>query len=987
MISVKNLHKYFNKGKQNENHVINGVSLELPDKGMVAIFGKSGCGKTTLLNVIGGLDGFAAGSLTIDGKSIRKNTDDVRNAYIGYIFQNYNLNKQESCFENVADALRLCGMTDPDEIEARVDAALANVGLSKYRLRTPDTLSGGQQQRVAIARAIVKNPRIILADEPTGNLDEANTVMIMDLLKAISKDHLVLLVTHEANLVDYYCDTVIELSDGRVVGVKNNSAANGFSARDKNDIYLGELERTEIKSENAEVEFYGETPEVPVRLKIINSGGKLYVQIGTQRVHIIDESSEVKLREGVYEEKAKQHAVDSIDMSRLTPVNGKRFGRLFTLSSSIKSGYVANFKNRKKGKKLLTACMCLFSAVIVFMGAIFGTAIDDIINVQSSYNHNVFYVYTPSGEVSQRLNAAVGGADSAIDFARLTYGSPRGDSKVVFRAGSFETFTDMLLESGIETNAVYLSHSMAQDKALLAGKRDGLTESDALISRKVAEGLLEKSTLGYIEDISDLIGLVSANPIGGSPLRIAGVVDSDETAVYVDELTLARQVGSGAYFSLASDFGVEVKDGETVLVIKNAMQDVDYPKVGETIKINGVELKVAEIKKVSFDYHAWLEQSGVQKLDEYAYFENIVKTENPNLVLNGDEFYRELERVRDSRYYEYCDYYYDRCDEFLRELYVFSPDDVDLWLYNDMNIEEAKFLYLPEDYYKAQQYRAQYGKYPSYNELQDKYGSFEGVEKLHHLLDEYRYEFYNFKWDGQGYIYTSSYLVSRKDYIAAAQRLGETHPSALGYNVTVGYAPETGMGGYYGDVAYIGNVCYTVLHSTDPARTKAWLDAEFSSLEAPKGYSTILSPDSIFDGIIEESVSDIVSSLIAMAIVLVLMSICMYFIMRSSLMNRIKEVGVYRAIGVSKKNLAFKFFIEAIVLCALTVFVGYFLTSGCLYMAMGLSSLVEGIFFYPLWYAGAILAVIAAISLLFGTMPILSLLRKTPSEILAKYDI
>jgi ABC-type lipoprotein export system ATPase subunit len=241
MIKLQGLHKYFNKGRQNEIHVINDISLELPEKGMVAIFGKSGCGKTTLLNVIGGLDSFASGSLTIEGQDVRRNTDVIRNRYIGYIFQNYNLNKSETCFENVADALRLCGMTDADEIESRVMAALSNVGMDKYRSHTPDTLSGGQQQRIAIARAIVKNPRIILADEPTGNLDEANTVMIMDLLKQIARDHLVLLVTHEANLVDYYCDTVVELSDGCVVSVKKNTAANVFAARDKNDVYLGEL--------------------------------------------------------------------------------------------------------------------------------------------------------------------------------------------------------------------------------------------------------------------------------------------------------------------------------------------------------------------------------------------------------------------------------------------------------------------------------------------------------------------------------------------------------------------------------------------------------------------------------------------------------------------------------------------------------------------------------------------------------------------------
>ena len=136
MIRIQGLHKFFNKGRQNEIHVLNNISLDLPEKGMVAIFGKSGCGKTTLLNVIGGLDGYAEGSLTIENQSIRQNTDVIRNQYVGYIFQNYNLNKEESCFDNVADALRLCGMRDEREIESRVMAALANVGMDKYAKRT-----------------------------------------------------------------------------------------------------------------------------------------------------------------------------------------------------------------------------------------------------------------------------------------------------------------------------------------------------------------------------------------------------------------------------------------------------------------------------------------------------------------------------------------------------------------------------------------------------------------------------------------------------------------------------------------------------------------------------------------------------------------------------------------------------------------------------------------------------------------------------------
>ena len=193
-VRITNAHKYYNKGKSNQLHVMDNVSLELPEQGLVAIFGRSGCGKTTLLNTVGGLDKIASGSIELFGQNIKTDTDTLRNKYVGYIFQNYNLSLTDTVFENVAAALRLCGLTDETDISERVMAALRNVDMDKYRDRTPDTLSGGQQQRVAIARAIVKCPAIILADEPTGNLDEANTVLVMDILKELSKTRLVLLV-------------------------------------------------------------------------------------------------------------------------------------------------------------------------------------------------------------------------------------------------------------------------------------------------------------------------------------------------------------------------------------------------------------------------------------------------------------------------------------------------------------------------------------------------------------------------------------------------------------------------------------------------------------------------------------------------------------------------------------------------------------------------------------------------------------------------
>jgi ABC-type antimicrobial peptide transport system permease subunit len=183
-------------------------------------------------------------------------------------------------------------------------------------------------------------------------------------------------------------------------------------------------------------------------------------------------------------------------------------------------------------------------------------------------------------------------------------------------------------------------------------------------------------------------------------------------------------------------------------------------------------------------------------------------------------------------------------------------------------------------------------------------------------------------------------------------------------------------------------VVYTVVHSTDPEKTERWLKTALPDLKDPTDYhAAILTPDAVFDGLIREQTTSIVTNLVTLAVLLVMMSLCMYFIMRSSLMSRIKEIGILRAIGVSKRNLVFKFFIEAAVLTVLTIFIGFLLTSGFIYACFGISSFTAQLLYYPAWLALADLSLLLAISLFFGTLPVLSLLRKTPSEILSKYDI
>lgn len=216
-IRVENIVKTFNRHSRNANKVLKGVSFELPDKGLVCIFGKSGSGKTTLLNIIGGLEKADSGKVYIDGECTSGKTDRIRNAKIGFIFQNYYLEKGYTIAEILRNQMMIAGFKDEKEIARRTEEALKLVDMERFKNKLGDALSGGQQQRVAIARAIVKGSDIILADEPTGNLDAENTMKVMDILKEISGTQLVVIVTHEVSLIKKYADSHIKIVDGELV--------------------------------------------------------------------------------------------------------------------------------------------------------------------------------------------------------------------------------------------------------------------------------------------------------------------------------------------------------------------------------------------------------------------------------------------------------------------------------------------------------------------------------------------------------------------------------------------------------------------------------------------------------------------------------------------------------------------------------------------------------------------------------------------------
>ena len=223
MLELRQITKDYLTG-DSKVHALRGIDLKFRENEFVSILGQSGCGKTTLLNIIGGLDQYTSGDLIINGKSTKnfrdRDWDTYRNHTIGFVFQSYNLISHQTVLANVELAMTLSGVSR-EERRRRAAEALEKVGLGDQMKKKPNQLSGGQMQRVAIARALVNNPDILLADEPTGALDSATSVQIMDLLKEVARDRLVIMVTHNPALAEQYSTRIIKLMDGQVTDDSN----------------------------------------------------------------------------------------------------------------------------------------------------------------------------------------------------------------------------------------------------------------------------------------------------------------------------------------------------------------------------------------------------------------------------------------------------------------------------------------------------------------------------------------------------------------------------------------------------------------------------------------------------------------------------------------------------------------------------------------------------------------------------------------------
>ena len=389
MIKVTNIDKYFLKNKRSEVHVLKDITATFPENGLVILQGNSGSGKTTFLNVISGLDSVDKGTIQFEQYNIKKynNTiwNKIRTEHIGYIFQNYYLLPNLSVFDNIAITLRMIGIIDEKAIEDRVHYILNTVGMYNFRKRKASQLSGGQKQRVAIARALVKNPKVVIADEPTGNLDSRNTIEIMNIIKKISLNRLVVLVTHEKELARFYGDQIINIKDGEIVKNGVNTPVDTYKMEHNDIFYLKDFKN--IKQEN-NIKYYTDKDDIKldddVNVSLIYKNDILYLDVSgvIKKVKLITPETGIEVLDEAYKAQNKEDILKTaFEVSKLDHSNLEKKGTtIFNVVESGKESLLRVLKLSKVGKIML--------AGFVFAGMI--TAISASILGNNLYNEEVF---------------------------------------------------------------------------------------------------------------------------------------------------------------------------------------------------------------------------------------------------------------------------------------------------------------------------------------------------------------------------------------------------------------------------------------------------------------------------------------------------------------------------------------------------------------------------------------------------------------------
>ena len=610
MLEIKNLNKYFNRHRKNQIYVINNTSIVLRDNGLVALLGNSGSGKTTLLNTIGGLDKASSGSIYINGKKITSRfsykVDKIRNLNIGYIFQDYKLIDDWSVYENVSIVLKMMGIKDKKEIDTRVLYVLDKVGMLRYKKRPASMLSGGEKQRVGIARAIVKNPDIILADEPTGNLDSRNSLEVMNIIKAISRDRQVILVTHERELAKFYADRIIEIKDGTITNDYKNEHNDTLDYEVDNRFYLKDLEHLTEKNDNYEINIYRNSPQ-KLKLDIVVDANNIYIRSNdNMRIEEVDDNSSIEFINDHYKN-IKKEEVDKYDFAFENIINKDiplKYSSILNPITLIINGFKKVLDYSFLKKILLVGFFLAGMFIMYSVSSIKATlTVEDIDFVTT----NKDYLEVASNKVK---------LDDYLNYEKMdkvNYLIP-GNSIVKFKVnygGYYQTSTATDILSGSLSDVETI-----KDKKLLYGRWPE-NEYEIVVDKFAINNMFKN-------DIAKMVGILRVKDMLNKDIsidnmnnfKIVGIIDNGSPSVYTNSSMFIDIIHNSSEtkdkvmnYELFKD-KIDLKKGriptnDYEVVVPLSDQD-NMPLNKEiNVKVNEVKLKVVGYydSKYNYDYY------------------------------------------------------------------------------------------------------------------------------------------------------------------------------------------------------------------------------------------------------------------------------------------------------------------------------------------------------------------------------------------------
>lgn len=630
MIKLVNVYKYFNKGKKNEVKAIDNTSLDLPDKGIVTLLGPSGCGKTTLLNSIGGLSRINKGSIYIDGERITKRSvnkiDKIRSLKIGYIFQNFNLLDDETVFDNVSLVLKINGLKDKEEIKKRVNFCLESLGIYRYRNRYASMLSGGERQRVAIARAIVKDPEVIIADEPTGNLDSKNSIEVMNIIKSISRDRLVILVTHERELAKFYSDRIIEISDGKIVKDYENADNHELDYRLDNKIYLKDMKNYSNKEVgSAKVEYYSDNTD-KVSFKIVVKNDNIYIESDSLKKIEVINNSNIELVDAHYEKiNKKVYEEFSFDFNKVKDNKFKeKYSSIYNVVTSTKKGF-RKVLNYSFVKKLLLIGFFTSSLFIMY----------SVSSIMSTFkvDEKNFVSYNKDYVLLNKKNMSVNEFNNLNNVSNVEYVLPSdGKVQVNFK------FYKFLQTSGIlESMSGSLASYSKVDKVINGVKTNG--KKEIIIDKMVIDKFLSMSDAKnagfntYDNFINEYVYLQNDDMY-----KIVGISDTNSPSIYVNDSEFVNFIENSLndnYMSEEESDKLKSYERTSITLTKGSLPVNDYEViVNENMKDmypldKSIDKKVGDNKLKVVGYYKSGSESGL------LVSENTIKNK---LILTSDKF-------------------------------------------------------------------------------------------------------------------------------------------------------------------------------------------------------------------------------------------------------------------------------------------------------------------------------------------------------------